>query len=666
MKKRVGAALFVLLFAANLFAGVPAAFAADFDATNLSAGETYTEDISLDLMDIVVTDDNPTLTATLTLSNRNAGSLTTATSGVITSTYSPSTGIWLASGPVADVNVLLAGVTFVPVSNFNSSFTITTNIDDGINPPLTGSKTISGIAVNDAPVLDPSRTPFMAAVTQRGPLPVGVVGNSVTNLVDFVPPVGALDNVSDNDAGASLGVAIVAVDPALNCYFTTDGGMTWASIGAVSNTSSRLLAATGSDRLYCRSDSAGVFPAALTFRAWDRTSGVDGGVSDASSNGGAFAFSSAQDTVPLTVHPAPDVAPTATHLSVAERYSYNTSLNLTDVVVSDEDNSSTTSTFTLSDPAAGRLTTSTSGFVTSTYDADHGVWTASGLIEDVNALLAATTFVPAVNYHTDFTIATAVSDGTLSVTGTKAVTFTRIAPETPGDLVVAPVAWNEIDLSWSAPAFDGGLSITGYRIERALAGEGFADVVSDTGATSTRYSDTGLMSDTRYTYRVSAINSTGTSLTSDTSTARTLSHDLGCGALPASGPTFVPVFVPVPSPAPVVATTGAVPLASSQTPLAVHSSMQTVQPPVFRDVFTFTRTLKMGMRGADVVRLQAFLNHQGFLVGAFTAGGSRKETGYFGIQTKKALARFQAAHGLAPASGYFGPLTRKIVNEMYP
>ena len=66
MKKRVGAALFVLLFAANLFAGVPAAFAADFDATNLSAGETYTEDISLDLMDIVVTDDNPTITATLT------------------------------------------------------------------------------------------------------------------------------------------------------------------------------------------------------------------------------------------------------------------------------------------------------------------------------------------------------------------------------------------------------------------------------------------------------------------------------------------------------------------------------------------------------------------------------------------------------------------------
>ena len=59
-------------------------------ATNLSAAETYTEDTPLNLIDIVVSDvDSANVTATLTLSNPAAGSLNTATSGAVTSTYKP-------------------------------------------------------------------------------------------------------------------------------------------------------------------------------------------------------------------------------------------------------------------------------------------------------------------------------------------------------------------------------------------------------------------------------------------------------------------------------------------------------------------------------------------------------------------------------------------------
>ncbi|MBU0750023.1 peptidoglycan-binding protein [Patescibacteria group bacterium] len=70
---------------------------------------------------------------------------------------------------------------------------------------------------------------------------------------------------------------------------------------------------------------------------------------------------------------------------------------------------------------------------------------------------------------------------------------------------------------------------------------------------------------------------------------------------------------------------------------------------------TFTRDLTIGSQGADVTALQNFLASKGFSV----AAGA---TGYFGAQTKAALVSYQAANGIAPAAGYFGPATRAKVN----
>src|SRR2546423_2188664 len=103
----------------------------------LSAAETYTEDTVLNLIDIVASDvDSANVTATLTLSNVAAGSLTTATSGAVTSTYSVGTGVWTASGAIADVNALLTGVTFNPAANFNGNFSVAISIDDGVAPAI--------------------------------------------------------------------------------------------------------------------------------------------------------------------------------------------------------------------------------------------------------------------------------------------------------------------------------------------------------------------------------------------------------------------------------------------------------------------------------------------------------------------------------------------------
>ncbi|MDD5215873.1 MAG: tandem-95 repeat protein, partial [Methylococcales bacterium] len=119
-------------------------------ATNLNAAETYTEDTALNLTDIVVSDvDSANVTATLTLSDTGAGSFNTATSGAVTSTFNA--GVWSASGAKADVNSLLAGVSFTPTLNFNSNFTVNTSVSDGTAAAITGSKSFTGTAVNDAP-----------------------------------------------------------------------------------------------------------------------------------------------------------------------------------------------------------------------------------------------------------------------------------------------------------------------------------------------------------------------------------------------------------------------------------------------------------------------------------------------------------------------------------
>lgn len=115
-------------------------------ATHLSAAETYTEHGTLDLTDIVVSDvDSANVTATLTLSNPLVGSLSTATAGAVTSTYDASSGVWTASGPLADVNWLLADVRFTPTPNFSGNFTLATSVSDGIAAPLTGSKPMTGL-----------------------------------------------------------------------------------------------------------------------------------------------------------------------------------------------------------------------------------------------------------------------------------------------------------------------------------------------------------------------------------------------------------------------------------------------------------------------------------------------------------------------------------------
>src|SRR6267143_2065884 len=282
---------------------------------------------------------------------------------------------------------------------------------------------------NTAPVLDASKTPVLTAINEDAGAPVGAVGTLVSNLVDFAVPAGQVDNVTDPNGGALLGLAVTATDTTNGTWFySTNNGASWNALGAVANTNARLLAADANTRLYYQPNANynGTLASAITFRAWDRTIGANGGLADCTGNGGTTAFSTVTDTAALTVNAVND-APTATNLSAAETYTEDTALNLTDIVASDVDSANITATLTLSNVAAGSLSTATSGAFTSTYNAGTGVWTASGAIADVNALLAGASFTPALNYNSNFTIATSVSDGVApAITGSKAMTGTPV------------------------------------------------------------------------------------------------------------------------------------------------------------------------------------------------------------------------------------------------
>lgn len=122
-------------------------------ATNLDAAKAYSEGAAaFSLADIVVTDPDAgdTITATLTLSDEMAGTLSTATSGDVTSTFNGT--VWTASGVLADVNTLLAGVTFTPATDYDQNFTIATSVGDGVAAAVTGTKNVTVTPVSDAPL----------------------------------------------------------------------------------------------------------------------------------------------------------------------------------------------------------------------------------------------------------------------------------------------------------------------------------------------------------------------------------------------------------------------------------------------------------------------------------------------------------------------------------
>ncbi|MCL4800525.1 MAG: tandem-95 repeat protein [Burkholderiales bacterium] len=258
------------------------------------------------------------------------------------------------------------------------------------------------VASNTAPVLDAGMSPALAPVAEDAGAPVGAVGTLVSQLVDFAVPAGQVDNVTDPDAGALLGIAVVGADTANGAWwYSLDDGASWSVLGAVSDASARLLAADGTTRLYFEpnADYEGTLSSALTFRAWDRSAGANGALADTSVNGGATSFSVDTDTASLVVTAVNDV-PVITTSGGALAYTENDPATPIDpaVIVDDVDNTTLASaTVRITAgyaPGEDVLSFTPAGGVSGAWDAPSGTLTLVGpaTLADWQAALQSVTY----------------------------------------------------------------------------------------------------------------------------------------------------------------------------------------------------------------------------------------------------------------------------------
>lgn len=94
--------------------------------------------------------------------------------------------------------------------------------------------------------------------------------------------------------------------------------------------------------------------------------------------------------------------------------------------------------------------------------------------------------------------------------------------------------------------------------------------------------------------------------------------------------------------------------------LPVTKTKEVVPASTPETIFEFSRDLKKGMQGDDVMELQKILIQKN-TGPASSALAKIGPTGYFGEYTRIALAELQTSLGISPTAGYFGPITRKTL-----
>ncbi|MGI0076535.1 MAG: fibronectin type III domain-containing protein, partial [Nitrosopumilaceae archaeon] len=95
----------------------------------------------------------------------------------------------------------------------------------------------------------------------------------------------------------------------------------------------------------------------------------------------------------------------------------------------------------------------------------------------------------------------------------------NIFPNTPTSLTASDVSSTSINLTWVMPTSNNGPPVTGYKIEFKKDSGSYTTLVENTGTTITTYTHTGLTTNSKYTYKISAKNSIGFSTVSNEASA---------------------------------------------------------------------------------------------------------------------------------------------------
>ena len=161
-----------------------------------------------------------------------------------------------------------------------------------------GTTTVNITATNDRPVLNAAAIPTMPSLLEDATNPAGITVASL--VVD--------GSITDPDGSPVEAIAITAVDASLGTWqYSTDGGKNWTNINTFLLNLGRealLLGPTASIRMLPSGDLNGTLSTAITFCAWDMSSGTQGSYFGTAIYGGAeasFALSAATNSASLVV-----------------------------------------------------------------------------------------------------------------------------------------------------------------------------------------------------------------------------------------------------------------------------------------------------------------------------------------------------------------------------
>ncbi|MFO0925519.1 MAG: hypothetical protein U0736_00550 [Gemmataceae bacterium] len=155
----------------------------------------------------------------------------------------------------------------------------------------------ASLAINDAPVL--------TAVPATRTLAEDVRPAAGYTVASFVPAA----SLADADPASLRGIAVVGLSGSGTWYLSTNNGLSWVPMPAASDSAAWLLRDTDRVRFFPAANWNG--SAALTYRAWDRTQGVQGTKLDLTvlGTGGHTSVSDATGALTIVVTPVND-APT--------------------------------------------------------------------------------------------------------------------------------------------------------------------------------------------------------------------------------------------------------------------------------------------------------------------------------------------------------------------
>ncbi len=212
----------------------------------------------------------------------------------ITGTYDAGSGVLDLSGTATLTTYakVLRSVKYSNMSNAPSTDlrTISFTVTDGLLPSAAATRTVTVVAVNDAPAIHASGHRSLPDVSMGDQNPSG---DTIAELLGT--------SVSDPDAGALGGIAITALTGTTNgtWQYSMDDGATWQPIAGVSPLRGLLLRDTDRIRFVPQAGFTG--QATISYHAWDQTTGTVGQLARLGVGGLSRAFSVANETATVNV-----------------------------------------------------------------------------------------------------------------------------------------------------------------------------------------------------------------------------------------------------------------------------------------------------------------------------------------------------------------------------